>query len=70
MEEILKLNIPKMSCDGCINTITKGLNEIGLSSLDFDLNSKTVKITGDNLDEKEILKVLRRLSFPADLVKS
>ncbi len=65
MAENLELNIPKMSCDGCINTITKGLNGIGLSQLDFDLNSKTVKISGDKLDEKEVLKVLRRLNFPA-----
>jgi copper chaperone CopZ len=65
----LKLNIPKMSCDGCINTITKGLNGIGLTNLDFDLNTKMVAISGAGLDEKEILKTLRRLNYPAQVTE-
>ncbi len=68
MSEELKLNIPKMSCEGCIATITKSLEGIGLASPEFDLANKTVKIHGDNLNENEILKTLRRSNYPATVI--
>jgi len=65
MTEKLKLSIPKMSCGNCINSITTGLKGIGLTELNFDLPAKTVEITAESLNEKEIVKVLRRINFPA-----
>lgn len=68
MSTEIKLNIPKMSCNNCVKTITNGLNDIGLNDLKFDLGNKNVEIHGDNLNEREILKVLRRMDYPAEII--
>ena len=64
----LELNIPKMVCDGCIKNITNGLEKIGLSDINFDLANKNIKISGNDLNEKEILKTLKRIDYPAQVV--
>lgn len=61
----MKLNIEKMSCEGCVKNITKGLNEIGITELNFDLPNKNVEISDQNIDEKNILKTLKRMNYPA-----
>ncbi len=64
----IKLNIPSMSCDGCISNITKGLEGIKHSNINFDLNQKILVISGDELDQKDILKTLKRINYPASVV--
>ncbi|MBC7472835.1 MAG: heavy-metal-associated domain-containing protein [Candidatus Sericytochromatia bacterium] len=64
----IKLNIPSMSCNGCISNITKGLESIEHSNLNFDLSQKNLVISGDNLDQKDILKTLKRINYPASVV--
>lgn len=68
MTDKIVLNVPKMNCEGCISNITRGLNEIGLTELDFDLSSKNVSVNGEHLNEKEILKTLKRINYPATIV--
>lgn len=64
----IKLNIPSMSCNGCISNIKKGLESIEHSNLNFDLSQKNLVISGDNLDQKDILKTLKRINYPASVV--
>lgn len=62
------LKIENIKCSGCIDTITKKLsNQIGLSEIRGDVNSKTVKFTlTDEGRFSEILKLLNDLGFPPD----
>lgn len=66
MAQEITLHIPSMSCQGCVSNITKALNENGFNGLAFDLNNKTVTVSNEEIDEKVLLKTLRRANYPAE----
>lgn len=68
MTEKLVLNIDSMVCNGCVKTISQKLSEIGLNNPEFNLEEKKLFLEADQLNEKEILKTLRRANYPATVV--
>jgi len=67
MSEI-KILVENMTCEGCISNIKKALNSIGACNLGFDLKSKLVFIKNNNIDEKLILKTLKRAGYSALII--
>lgn len=61
----IKLLVENMTCGGCISNIEKALNTIELNDLNFDLPTKSVNIKSEKLDEKLILKTLKRAGYQA-----
>ena len=55
-----KLIIPEISCQHCVDTITKSLSEVeNINSLEVDINTKTVSIDYSNeLDIDQIQNLL------------
>ena len=55
-----KLIIPEISCQHCVDTITKSLSEVeNINSLEVDINTKTVSIDYSNeLDINQIQNLL------------
>lgn len=61
----LKILVENMTCEGCVSNIKKALNSIDLNELDFDLKNKLTFIKDENLDEKLVLKTLKRAGYSA-----
>ena len=52
MAEILTITIKGMSCDHCVQTLTKGLGEIsGVEKVDVDLKKESAKLQVSTLTE-------------------
>jgi copper chaperone CopZ len=64
----LKILVENMTCEGCISNIKKALNSIDACNLGFDLKSKLVFIKNNNIDEKLILKTLKRAGYSALII--
>lgn len=64
----LKILVENMTCEGCISNIKKVLNSIDACNLGFDLKSKLVFIKNNNIDEKLILKTLKRAGYSALII--
>lgn len=61
----LKIFVENMTCNGCISNIKNALNSINLNNLDFDLENKLAFIKDNNIDEKLVLKTLKRAGYSA-----
>lgn len=62
------LNVPKISCDGCVNTIKKGLSTVdGLAQLEVDKEQKTVSFEPASEEAKKAaMERLEMIGYPAE----
>jgi len=58
-----KYNVPDMSCGHCKAAIEKAIEGIG-GSVDIDLDSKTVEVSGAP-SEQAVLEALKAEGYPA-----
>ena len=56
-------HVPDMSCGHCKASITATLNTNGADALIFDMEARTVSVTG--IDTKTVITLLDQIGFPA-----
>ena len=57
--------VPKMSCGGCVNTITNAIKHADESAtVDANVATKTVKVDS-SLTEVELTDILSNIGYPA-----
>jgi len=62
------LKIPDMSCQHCVNRISQALDEAGISKYRVDLESKTITVETEDLNE--VLLALDEAGYAASPVES
>ncbi len=63
-----KLSVPDMSCNHCVNRITKALEGTGLK-FKVSLEDKSVTVEGDEATAKEVIAKLDEAGYDAIVVK-
>jgi copper chaperone len=59
-----QFTIPKMSCGGCLNNITKAINKLDANAkVEADFPSKTLKVETD-LTEMEAIEAITGAGYP------
>jgi len=59
--------VANVRCGGCVNTITKALQEAGFDKVSIDLSCEPRIVTIDTVDEAQLAQVkaiLRQLGYP------
>ncbi|MCW9023595.1 MAG: heavy-metal-associated domain-containing protein [Gammaproteobacteria bacterium] len=65
MSAQLELDVENIKCGGCAQTIRDGLTPMeGIETIDVDISSGHVSITGSNLSEEPVANKLAELGFP------
>lgn len=65
MNDMLELQVPDMSCDHCVATITKTVRALdGDATVKADLGSQTVSIDS-RVDRQKITVALEEAGYPA-----
>ena len=60
----LTYNVPDISCSHCRSSITSEVQTLaGVESVEVDLDAKTVKVTGDSLDEQAIIAAIDQAGY-------
>jgi len=62
------LRIPEMSCQHCVNRISQALDEAGISKYRVHLESQTIAVETDDLNE--VLLALDEAGYSASPVES
>lgn len=63
----VKLNVPDVSCDHCIHTVTTALKELqGVDKVNVDLDTKLVDVVYDasKVNEQQMREVLDEAGYP------
>ena len=59
-------NVPGMSCGHCRVAITTEVSAVaGVDSIDVDLDTKLVRITGENLDDAALVAAIDEAGYEA-----
>ncbi len=57
-------SVPDVSCDHCRSAITSEVSTVaGVASVEVDLDSKTVTVIGDSLDEQAIVAAIDEAGY-------
>jgi|GEM_PF-392713 len=65
MSSQIVLSVPKMMCNGCVNTITSALKDkIGAEQVECDLDTKIVKVIAD-YPVAEVISVVKDAGYDA-----
>lgn len=58
------MTVEGMSCNHCVMAVTKALKELeGVSSVDVDLDSKKVEVTGENLVNEKLKEAVEEAGY-------
>lgn len=57
-------NVPDMSCQHCVNRISKALEDLGLKDFRVDLEAKRVTVETD--DPAQVISALDDAGYPAE----
>jgi copper chaperone len=57
-------NVPDMSCQHCVNRISKALEDLGLKDFSVDLEAKRVTVETD--DPAQVISALDDAGYPAE----
>lgn len=58
------VDVENMSCDGCVNSITKGLHTIaGVGEVNVDLEKGIISLEGE-FDQEVVLEKLSKMGYP------
>jgi copper chaperone len=59
-----QFNVPKMSCGGCLNNITKAIHKVDSNAkVEADFPTKTLRVETE-LSENEVSKVIADAGYP------
>ncbi len=61
------LSVPDMSCQHCVNRITKALAGLGLSKYSVSLEDKVVEVEAPDI--KVVMDALEEIGYPASMVQ-
>lgn len=65
--EQLTLVVPGMTCGHCVEAVTTGVSPVpGVTSVEIDLDSKQVVVTGSGLDRAAIVAAIDDAGFDVD----
>jgi Cu2+-exporting ATPase len=68
-KETVTFNVKNMSCDNCVKKIEKNIAfEKGVTDLQCQLSSKTVKVTyrTDKITEEQLVAAFKKLGYEAE----
>jgi len=68
-KETVTFNVKNMSCDNCVKKIEKNIAfEKGVTDLQCQLSSKTVKVTyrTDKTTEKQLIAAFKKIGYEAE----
>jgi len=68
-KETVTFNVKNMSCDNCVKKIEKNIAfEKGITDLQCQLSSKTVKVTyqTDRTTEKQLIAAFKKIGFEVE----
>ena len=66
MPDSVHLNVTGMSCNHCVNSVTRALSEIaGVENVEVDLSGAKAVVTGQGLDAKALCAKVKDLGFEA-----
>lgn len=65
MSDAIVLSVPKMMCNGCVNTITTALKDkAGAEQVECDLDTKIVKVIAD-YPVADVIAVIKDAGYDA-----
>jgi len=71
MKESLTFSVPGMSCDHCKQAVSHEVGGVrGVSDVDVDLACKLVRVSGEDLQESELLAAIEEAGYEGVLVPS
>lgn len=66
MTETITYSVPGVSCGHCQTAITAEVTGVrGVDSVDVDLDTKLVRITGENLDDAALIAAIDEAGYDA-----
>jgi copper chaperone CopZ len=66
MNETITYCVPGMSCGHCRSAVTAEVTAVaGVESVDVDLDTKLVRITGQNLDRSALVAAIDEAGYEA-----
>jgi copper chaperone len=66
MNETITYSVPGISCGHCRAAITAEVSAVGgVDSVDVDLDTKLVRITGENLDDSALVAAIDEAGYEA-----
>ena len=66
MTETITYSVPGVSCGHCQTAITAEVTGVrGVDSVDVDLDTKLVRISGENLDEAALIAAIDEAGYHA-----
>ncbi|HET8557876.1 MAG TPA: heavy-metal-associated domain-containing protein [Gaiellaceae bacterium] len=66
MTETITYSVPGVSCGHCQTAITAEVTGVrGVDSVDVDLDTKLVRITGENLDDAALVAAIDEAGYDA-----
>jgi copper chaperone CopZ len=55
-----------MTCDHCVNAVQSDVSGLaGVSSVDIDLDTKLVQVSGDDIDDGAVFAAVREAGYEA-----
>jgi copper chaperone len=66
MTETITYSVPGMSCGHCRAAITAEVTDVaGVASVDVDLDTKLVRISGEDLDDSALVAAIDEAGYEA-----
>lgn len=66
MDETITYSVPGMSCGHCRTAITAEVTGVaGVASVDVDLDTKLVRISGESLDDAALVAAIDEAGYEA-----
>jgi copper chaperone len=67
MNDVATYTVPEMSCGHCKAAVTREISAVaGVHSVDVDLGTKLVTVTGEHLDDVAIRAAIDEAGYEAD----
>ena len=66
MTDVATYTVPEMSCGHCKAAVTREISAVaGVQSVDVDLGSKLVTVTGEHLDDEALRAAIEEAGYEA-----
>ncbi|KAL5994435.1 Heavy metal-associated isoprenylated plant protein 31 [Asimina triloba] len=64
---VIQVRVPNLDCEGCATKIRKALFKLqGVDDIDIDMEAQKVTLTGHAVEEKKVIKTVRRTGKVAE----
>ena len=66
MTQKVSYNVPGMTCNHCKHSVLEEVSQVdGVDSVDVDLASKVVTVSGENLDDAVLRRAIEEAGYEA-----